>query len=71
MVGINKAAAELADLQGTGPDEDYVEYWMSQIRRRQNTRVGVPNDEDVTRGVRTRKAHGEAQRSPRPRFSAR
>lgn len=58
MAGINTAAAELANLKGPGPDEDYVEHWMSQIRRRQNTRVGVPNDEEVTRGVRTRKAHG-------------
>lgn len=58
MAGINKAAAELANLKGPAPEEDYAEYWMSQLRRRQNTRVGVPSDEDVTRGVRTRKAHG-------------
>ena len=58
MAGINKAAAELSNLKGPGPEENYVDYWTSQIRRRQNTRVGVPNDEDVTRGVRTRKAHG-------------
>lgn len=58
MAGINTAAAELANLKGPGPDDDYVEYWTSQIRRRQNTRVGVPNDNDVARGVRTRKAHG-------------
>ena len=58
MAGINKAAAELANLKGPRPNEDYVEYWIGQIRRRQRTRVGVPGDEDVTRGVRTRKAHG-------------
>ncbi len=58
MAGLNKAAAEIASMKGPGPTEDYVEYWVTQIRRRQNTRVGMPNDEDVTRGVRTRKAHG-------------
>ncbi len=58
MAGINKAAAELANMKGPGPDQDYVDYWKGQIRRRQNTRVGVPNDEDVIRGVRNRKAHG-------------
>ncbi len=58
MAGINKAAAELSNLKGPGPNEDYAEYWRSQMQRRQNTRVGVPNDEDVRRGLRTRKAHG-------------
>ena len=32
--------------------------WLGRIRRRRNTRVGVPSDEEVQHGIRTRKAYG-------------
>ena len=58
MAGMNKAAAELAHGRGPGAGEDYVEYWLGRIRRLRNTRVGVPRDEEVQEGIRTRKAYG-------------
>ena len=56
--GMNRAVAELAHESGPGEDEDVAEYWLGRIRRLRNTRVGVPGDEDVREGVRTRKAYG-------------
>ena len=58
MAGMNKAAAELAHGRGPGAGEDYVEYWLGRIQRLRNTRVGVPRDEEVQEGIRTRKAYG-------------
>ena len=55
---MNKAAAELANGPGPGDDEDAVDYWLGRIRRLRNTRVGVPPDEDVRRGITARKAYG-------------
>ena len=58
MAGMNKAAAELAHGRGPGASEDYVEYWLGRMQRLRNTRVGVPRDEEVQEGIRTRKAYG-------------
>ena len=56
--GMNRAIVDLA--HGPGPDagQDVAEYWLDRIRRLRNTRVGVPNDEEVREGLRTRKAYG-------------
>ena len=56
--GMNRAVAELA--HGLGPDagEDFAQHWIDRIRRLRNTRVGVPNDEQVREGIRTRQAYG-------------
>ena len=56
--GMNRAIVDLA--HGPGPDvgDDVAEYWLDRIRRLRNTRVGVPNDEEVLEGLRTRKAYG-------------
>ena len=56
--GMNTAVAELAF--GPGPDrrDDVTEYWLGRIRKLRNTRVGVPSDDDVREGIRTRKAYG-------------
>ena len=56
--GLNKAVAELAHGPGPRHDEDFAEYWLERIRRLRNSRVGVPNDEAVREGIRTRKAYG-------------
>ena len=56
--GLNKAVAELAHGLGPRPDEDFAEHWLERIRRLRNSRIGVPNDEAVREGVRTRKAYG-------------
>ena len=56
--GMNRAIVELAHEAGPNEDEDFAEYWLDRIRRRRNTRVGVPGDEDVREGIRTRKAYG-------------
>ena len=56
--GMNRAIVELA--HGPGPDigDNLAEYWLDRIRRLRNTRVGVPNDEEVREGIQTRKAYG-------------
>ena len=56
--GTNKAMAEFANATGPGADEDYSEHWLRRIRKLRNQRVGVPGDDDVREGVRTRKAYG-------------
>ena len=56
--GMNKAVAELAHGRGPGEGEDFAEHWLGRIRKLRNTRVGVPNDEAVREGTRTRKAYG-------------
>ena len=60
MAGMNTAAAELAHGPGPSADENYVEYWLGKLRRLRNTRVGVPGDEEVREGIRSRKAYGGA-----------
>ena len=56
--GMNKAVVELAHAPGPRNGEDVAEYWYARIRRLRNTRVGVPNDQEVAEGIRTRKAYG-------------
>ena len=56
--GLNKAVAELAHGLGPRHDEDFAEHWLERIRRLRNSRIGVPTDEAVREGVRTRKAYG-------------
>ena len=56
--GMNRAVADLAHGPGPGEGEDFSEHWLGRIRRLRNTRVGVPNDEEVREGIRTRKAYG-------------
>lgn len=56
--GLNKAVAELAHGPGPRHDADFAEHWLERIGRLRNSRVGVPNDEAVREGVRTRKAYG-------------
>ena len=58
LAGLNTAATELAHRQGSEAVADYSEYWFARIRRLRNTRVGVPGDDEVRDGVRTRKAYG-------------
>ena len=56
--GMNTAVAELAHGPGPSDGEDSAEYWLGRIHRMRNTRVGVPHDEAVREGIRTRKAYG-------------
>ena len=56
--GLNKAVVEMAHGPGPTGGEDCTEYWLERIRRLRTTRVGVPNDEAVGEGIRTRKAYG-------------
>ena len=56
--GLNKAVVEMAHGPGPGDSEDRTEYWLERIRRLRTTHVGVPNDEAVGEGIRTRKAYG-------------
>ena len=56
--GMNRSVAELAHGPGPNTDEDYPQYWLGRIRRLRNSRVGVPSDEEVREGIRTRKAYG-------------
>ena len=56
--GMNRAVAELASGPGPASGEDVAEYWLGRVRRLRNTRVGVPTDEEVRKGIRARKAYG-------------
>ena len=56
--GTNKALAQFAHGPGPSAGEDFSEYWLGRIRRLRNSRVGVPSDEAVREGIRTRKAYG-------------
>ena len=56
--GMNKAVVELAHGPGPGADEDFAEHWLGRIQRLRNSRVGVPSDETVREGIRTRKGYG-------------
>ena len=56
--GMNRAVVDLAHGPGPGDGEDFAEHWLGRIRRLRNTRVGVPNDDEVREGIRTRKAYG-------------
>ena len=56
--GMNRAIAELAHERGPETGGDFAEHWLARINRRRNTRVGVPGDEDIREGIRTRKAYG-------------
>ena len=56
--GMNKAMAELAHGPGPSEGEDFAKHWLGRIHRLRNTRVGVPHDEAVREGIRTRRAYG-------------
>ena len=58
--GINKTAVDLASGDGPELGEQYSEYWLSRIRKLRNQRVGVPRDDEVREGIRTRKAYGSS-----------
>ena len=55
---MNRAVAEIAHGPGPSRDDDYAQSWLRHIRRLRNSRVGVPSDEEVGEGIRTRKAYG-------------
>ena len=56
--GTNKALAQFAHGPGPSAGEDFSDYWLGRIGRLRNSRVGVPNNEAVQEGIRTRKAYG-------------
>ncbi len=56
--GMNTAVAEIAHENGPIEGDHTVKFWLDKIRKRQNTRVRVPNDDEVGEGIRTRKAYG-------------
>ena len=58
LAGLNTAATELAHLSGPDSNAAYTAYWLRRIRRLRNTRVGVPGDDEVREGIRSRKAYG-------------
>ncbi len=58
--GMNIAIAEIAHDRGPDAGDDFAEYWLNQIHRRRNTRVAVPNDDEVLNGIQTRKAYGSS-----------
>ncbi|MDE2805014.1 MAG: DUF262 domain-containing protein, partial [Gemmatimonadota bacterium] len=51
--GLNTAFARLA-AQGPVNRETYLDDWMKRIRKLRRQDVGVPNDEDFVRGIRTK-----------------
>ncbi len=64
LAGMNKAIAELAHSRGPREGENVVEHWLDRIRQLRNQRIGVPSDEQVREGVRTRQAYGRGVTRP-------
>ena len=60
LAGLNKAIADLAHDPGPREGERLADYWRTRIDRLRNGRAGVPHDEAVIEGIRTRKAYGGA-----------
>ena len=58
LAGLNKAVADLAYSRGPREGEDLASHWRGRVDRLRNGRAGVPNDEAVIEGIRTRKAYG-------------
>ena len=58
LAGLNKAIAELAHGAGPGKGQNPAVHWRGRIDRLRNGRAGVPHDDAVTEGIRTRKAYG-------------
>ena len=58
LAGLNKAIADLAHSRGPLEGEDLASHWRGRIDRLRHGRAGVPNDEAVNEGIRTRKAYG-------------
>ena len=56
--GMNKAVSELAHGTGASAGDDVADYWLGRIQRLRNTRVGVPDDDAVREGIRSRRAYG-------------
>ena len=56
--GLNKAVAELAHGPGPSDSEQFADYWLGRISGLRNNRLGVPDDEAVKEGIRTRRAYG-------------
>ena len=55
--GMNRAVVDLAHETGPSGGEDVAEYWLGALQRLRNTRAGMPRDEEVREGIRTRKAY--------------
>ena len=56
--GLNKAVAELAYGAGPRDGEGFVAHWRGRINVLRSGRAGVPDNDAVTEGVRTRRAYG-------------
>ena len=56
--GMNTEAASFAYRPGPGLDDDYADYWITIFSNQRNTRIGMPNDEEIGEGIRKRKAYG-------------
>ena len=56
--GLNRAFSDLAQLPGPALEDSWIEYWREQLARLGGTKLAVPGDEEVLRGIRTRRAYG-------------
>ena len=56
--GLNRAFSDLAKLSGPAVGEAWLDYWQEQIARLGGTKLAVPGDEEVLRGICTRRAYG-------------
>ena len=56
--GMNSVIAEIANDRGPDSRDNFADYWLSQIHKRRNTRVGVPNANEILNGIQSRKAYG-------------
>lgn len=58
IAGINRTVTDIAHGPGPGEGEDFSSYWLERINRLRNTQSAVPSDDEVRKGIQTRKAYG-------------
>jgi len=56
--GLNTEMTNFAHRRNTKYIDSYADYWTAEIRKLRNTRIAVPNEEEIENGIRSRKAYG-------------
>ncbi len=57
--GLNTQMINFAHRRNTQYINSYGDYWIEGIRKLRNTRIAVPNEEEIEKGIKSRKAWGE------------
>lgn len=58
LSGLNTQFANFAHYRDPENAETYADYWIDEIRGLRKTSIAVPNEKEVTEGIKKRKAYG-------------